>query len=112
VGPNTLALAQGPAYEPGMPVYIVESHEDMITHGEGRVRGVLAEGYKVYLYKLSINVTEDDIRRRWKLSRHGQDSKSVRRSPTGAEPWWICIEPSQARWPGTKERSNGKPIDG
>ena len=56
-----------------MPIYIAESHDDVITHEGQPIPGTRADGYRVFLYKLSLNAAEDDIRQRWRPSRHGQE---------------------------------------
>jgi hypothetical protein len=92
-----------------MPDYIVEAHTDVITFNGKRVGGRRAVNYpSIYLFRVPLDATPEEIRT-WTGSVHGQDDKDVRRSPTGTEPWWICIVPSKATGPNG-ERSDGKPL--
>lgn len=107
--PNELNASQ----ESSLPLYVVESDHDVIKLRGRTFPGTRAENYKnIFLYKLPLDVAEQEIANAWPASKHAKDGRSPRVSPTGNESWWICTRGSSAKWPKTGERSTGKPLAG
>lgn len=83
-----------------MPEYILESQRDVISMNGRKVLGFQAKApYRhLYLFRIDLALSAEEILADWKRSVHGDDGASVRLSPNGTEAYWICRH-SSARGP-------------